>query len=80
MADEPFALADRVAACLLSLTPSAVHRANRRLTQSHNFLTYEDDLRTLLQFHQDVRVFTFEPVEDIRVHHHDDITNRIPVG
>ena len=54
MADEPFALADRVAACLLSLTPSAVHRANRRLTQSHNFLTYEDDLRTLLVFHQDV--------------------------
>ena len=54
MADEPFALADRVAACLLSLTPSAVHRANRRLTQSHNFLTYEDDLRTLLEFHQDV--------------------------
>ena len=33
-----------------------------------------------LQFHQDVRVFSFEPVEDIRINHHDDITNRIPVG
>ena len=35
---------------------------------------------TALQFHQDVGVFTFESVEDIRVNHYDDVTNLIPVS